>query len=654
MELLLFASANDSEPTETIVLDPDKNRSYNFWHVFVPGLKSGQVYAYRAHGPFAPEKGLRFDGDKVLLDPYARAIVGWQSYDRGLAALEGDNCAYALRSVVVDASNYDWEGDSPLRIPHANSVIYELHVGGFTRNPNSGVSSLKRGTFAGLVEKIPYLQELGVTSVELMPVQQFDEKSVASGLENYWGYSTLGFFAPHNGYCENHDPVSGIDEFKNMVKALHNVGIEVILDVVYNHTAEGGENGPTLCFKGLDNSIYYMLESMDRSRYSNFSGCGNTFNANHPVVGGLIIDSLRYWVSEMHVDGFRFDLAAALSRDVSGAPMARPAVLWVIESDPVLAGTKLIAEPWDAAGLYAVGLFVRSSQWYAEWNGPFRDDVRRFVKGDSSTLRTLASRIVGSADIYGSTDREPDRSINFVTCHDGFTLNDLVSYNSKHNESNGEANRDGSNANFSWNCGQEGPSDDKQIEQLRLRQIKNFLTVLFVSQGTPMLLMGDEVRRTQFGNNNAYCHNSEISWFDWNNLERFPDLLRFARELINFTQSLNVLRQHRLIAWSDSSDKPSITWHGVALNQPDWSDESRSLAFSLRYPSAGEHLHIMLNAYWQPLVFELPLLEPRHCWRRIIDTSLPSPDDISAAATASAVAVHSYAVMPRSAVVLKV
>jgi isoamylase len=652
IELLLFASADDPEPADTIVLDPGKNRSYNFWHVFVQGLKSGQVYGYRAHGPFLPDQGLRFDSAKLLLDPYTKAVVGWTTYNRKAAIAPGDNCSQALRSVVVDSSAYDWDGDSPPRIPYAKSVIYELHVGGFTRNPNSGVSAEKRGTFAGLVEKIPYLKELGVTAVELMPVQQFDEADAPKGLVNYWGYSPLSFFAPHHRYCMNSDPVAGIDEFKGMVKALHRAGIEVILDVVYNHTAEGDERGPTISFKGLGNPSYYILDGQDRSRYANFSGCGNTFSANHPVTGRLILDSLRYWVDEMHVDGFRFDLAAALARDITGEPLARPALLWAIESDPVLAGTKLIAEAWDAAGLYEVGMFIKTSQWYAEWNGPFRDDVRRFVKGEAGMVKQLASRIAGSSDIYVRTDRDPNRSINFITCHDGFTLNDLVSFNDKHNLANGEDNRDGLNANYSWNCGQEGPSDDQQVDSLRVRQIKNFLTVLFVAQGTPMLMMGDEVRRTQSGNNNAYCHDSTLTWLDWTALEGASEVHRFARELIAFTQSLAVFEEQRLIVAADDIEQPSLSWHGVKLDQPDWSDHSHSLAFSLRHPAAGEYLHVMLNAYWQPLEFELPLFEAQHSWVRVVDTALPAPGDITLGPAAGAVAGGLYTAAPRSTVVL--
>ncbi len=398
-----------------------------------------------------------------------------------------------------------------------------MHVGGFTRHPNSGVAEQKRGTFLGLVEKIPYLKQLGITAVELLPVFQFDPQDCPPGKVNYWGYSPVSFFAPHHAYCSRRDPLAAVDEFRDMVKALHRADIEVILDVVFNHTAEGDHRGPTLCFRGFDNTAYYILEQ-DPSRYANYSGTGNTLNANHPAVRRMILDSLRYWVEVMHVDGFRFDLASILARDESGQPIPNPPVLWDIESDPVLASSKLIAEAWDAAGLYQVGSFIGDS--WKEWNGRFRDDVRGFVRGDLGLARRVADRLVGSPDIYGYEKREAEQSVNFVTCHDGFTLNDLVSYNQKHNQTNGEYNRDGADENRSWNCGFEGPTDNIAVESLRNRQIKNFLTITLVSLGVPMVPMGDEVRRTQRGNNNAYCQDDETSWFDWTLVEKQADLLR--------------------------------------------------------------------------------------------------------------------------------
>ena len=588
IRLLLFDHPHATQPTETIRLDPKINKTFYYWHVFVPGLKAGQIYAYRANGQFSPKHGQRFDNSKVLLDPYAKAIVGEETYDRTSASQPGNNSATALKGVVLDPSTYDWEGDLHPRIPYAKSVIYEMHVGGFTRNSNSGVSKEKRGTYAGLIEKIPYLQELGITAVELLPVHQFDPQDVRPGLKNYWGYSTINFFTPHKGYSSRQDSLGAVDEFRDMVKALHAAGIEVILDVVFNHTAEGNEQGPTLSFRGLDNKTYYILEK-EQEYYSNYSGCGNTLKGNHPVVSRLILDSLRYWVSEMHVDGFRFDLATILSRNTFGEPIKPETgmmdIISIIESDPMLAGTKLIAEAWDAAGLYGVGQFVELADWFSEWNGPFRDDVRQFIKSDHGMVDTFAARILASPDIYSRLDTDINRSVNFITCHDGFTLNDLVSYNDKHNIANGENNRDGGNHNFSWNCGVEGKTSDPEIEKLRLRQIKNFLTVLFLSQGTPMLLMGDEIRHTQNGNNNAYCQDNELSWFDWDLVDKNQDLLRFVKNLIRFNQGLEIFSQEKFLKVSRKSSLPHLTWHGTKLNKPDWEEGSHSIAFSLQYPA---------------------------------------------------------------------
>jgi len=650
IDLLLFNNDNLTEPSRVITLDPKWNRTFYYWHVFVPGLKAGQVYGFRAHGPFDPSQGHRFDATKVLIDPYARAIVGDETYDRKSAITPGDNCATALKSVVVDTRSYDWEGDRPLRIPYSSSVIYEMHVGGFTRHPTSNLPEEQQGTFAGLIEKIPYLKSLGITAVELLPIHQFDPQDVRPGLENYWGYSTLAFFAPHRAYSSRKDPMGPVNEFRDMVKALHQAGIEVILDVVFNHSAEGNHEGPTLSFKGIDNKTYYMLEE-NPIYYSNYSGCGNTLSANHAVVGRMILDSLRYWVSEMHVDGFRFDLASVMSRDMSGIPVEDPPILWSIESDPILAGTKIIAEAWDAAGLYQVGSFIGDR--FAEWNGPFRDHVRQFVKGDSGAVPHLAARILGSPDIYREPNREPNRSIHFVTCHDGFTLNDLVSYNRKYNKDNNEFNRDGANDNYSWNCGIEGRTADPEVEQLRQRQIKNLLTLLFMAQGTPMLLMGDEVRRSQRGNNNAYCQNNDISWFNWDSVDKEQHLVRFTQGLIHFIQNLKIFRIEHLLRVTDSfHEEPYIVWHGTSLGEPDWSTDSHSLAFTLHYPNAGEQLHIILNAYWETLSFQLPPIRPDEGWHRIVDTALTPPQDFCYPEDAPLVEGDYYLVTPRSSVVL--
>ncbi len=648
VDLLLFDQPDSPRPSHTIRLDPRLNRTFYYWHIFIPGLKDGQAYAYRVHGRFEPEIGLRFDGQKVLVDPYARAVAMGR-YERDAAVRPGDNCAYAPRSIVVDPTPYDWEGDLPLERPFSTSVIYELHVGGFTRHPNSGLPAHQRGTYAGLIEKIPYLRSLGITAVELLPVQQFDPEDAPPGQRNYWGYAPLALFAPHAAYSSRADPLGPVDEFRDMVKALHRAGIEVILDVVFNHTCEGDHRGPTVSFRGLENRAYYILEE-NRAYYANYSGCGNSLNGNQSIVRRLIIDCLRHWVAEMHVDGFRFDLASVMARDEWGQPLRSPPILWEIESDPILAGTKLIAEAWDAAGLYQVGTFI-GHRW-AEWNGRFRDDVRRFVKGDSGTVSPLAARILASTDVYRQPDRDPNRSINFVTCHDGFTLNDLVSYDHKHNEANGDYNRDGTDANYSWNCGVEGPSDDPAVEQLRQQQIKNLLTLLFISQGTPMLLMGDEVRRSQGGNNNAYCQDNALSWFDWAALERQAGLLRFVTELIRFTQTHELFRQESPWLPPSGVHRPLLTWHGVHLDQPDWGENSHSLAFSLHLDGQQNAIHVLLNAYWEPLRFDLPKLPRGRRWYGIIDTVRPTPDDFIEPDRAPPVTEESYLAAARSSVLL--
>jgi glycogen operon protein len=652
MELLLFDTVDDRKPAQVIPFDPDKNRTFYYWHLFVPDLKAGQLYAYRASGPNEPAKGLRFDHTKVLLDPYSRGVVVPQSYSRKAATRPGENVATALKSVIADLTQYDWEGDTPLKRPFAQTVIYELHVRGFTAHPSSGVSPEKRGTYAGLIEKLPYLQDLGITAVELLPVYQFDEQDAPEGLTNYWGYSPVSFFAPHVGYSSRKDPLGPLQEFRDMVKAFHRAGIEVILDVVYNHTAEGDEKGPTFCFRGLENSTYYILPK-DQSTYADYTGTGNTLNSNHAIVRRLIVDSLRYWVEEMHVDGFRFDLASILYRDESGRPLPNPPVLWDIESDPVLAGIKLIAEAWDAAGLYQVGTFL-GERW-KEWNGQFRDDIRRFVKGDASTVSKLASRLLASPDIYGHKEREPEQSINFVTCHDGFTLNDLVSYNHKHNEANKEDNRDGSDQNLSWNCGVEGPTDDPAVETLRHRQVKNFLAITLLAVGTPMLLMGDEIRRTQQGNNNAYCQDNPISWFDWTLLDTHGGIHRFVKQLINFRLRLGAItRKDPSMTLNQLLHQARIQWHGVKRSQPDWSYDSRSLACTIESPTGAWLFHLMLNAYWEPLTFALPPVSKsvEGGWCRIMDTSLASPEDFCAWSEAPRIEGLTYLVQPRSVVLL--
>lgn len=645
VDLLLFDDVEDQRPSRIIQLYAARNKTSHYWHVFVPKIKSGQLYAYRMHGPYNPKRGWRFDGEKVLLDPYTRAVAVGSRYDRLAATRPGDNCATAMKSVVVDTKAYDWEGDKPLSTPYEKTIIYEMHVSGFTRNPNSGVAPEKRGTYAGLIEKIPYLKSLGISAVELLPIQQFDEQDAPYGLINYWGYSPLAFFAPHNAYSSRRDPTGPVDEFRDMVKALHKAGIEVILDVVFNHTAEGSHQGPLFSFRGLDDQAYYMLD--EQGNYLNYTGCGNTLNANHSVVRRLIMDSLRHWVAEMHVDGFRFDLASVLSRDEKGVPLVSPPVLWEIDSDPVLAGAKIIAEAWDAAGLYQVGSFVGDR--FREWNGQFRDDLRRFVKGDTGMTKLLMHRIAGSRDLY---PEHAKRSINFVTCHDGFTLNDLVSYNGKHNEANLQNNTDGADDNCAWNCGMEGPTDKPEINQLRTTQMKNLLVLLLLSQGTPMLLMGDEVCRTQAGNNNGYCQNNELSWFDWIGPESNASMLRFMKYLVQLRQKFELFKQDTFLDTTGRGDGPGIIWHGVQLAQPDLGFDSRSLAFTLRYPERGEYIHVMLNAWWEKLVFEIPPPPTGRRWLKVIDTAAASPQDICEDMAACSIKGNHCELQPRSTLVL--
>ena len=651
VELLLFERDDDGRPARVIPLDPVANRTYYYWHVFVSGVRPGQLYGYRVHGPCDPANGMRFDAGKVLLDPYGRGVVVPKDYRRNATLNKREDAAAAMKSVVVDPHAYDWEGDVPLRRPCSRTVIYEMHVRGFTQHPSSGVADNLRGTYVGLIEKIPYLQQLGITAVELLPVFQFDVQDAPRGRINYWGYAPVSFFAPHQGYSSRRDPLGPVDEFRDMVKGLHRAGIEVILDVVFNHTAEGDHNGPTISFRGLDNNTYYILEQ-DRSRYANYSGTGNTLNANQPIVRRMIVDSLRYWVQEMHVDGFRFDLASILARDTSGQPMLNPPVLWDIESDPALAGTKMIAEAWDAGGLYQVGTFAGDS--WNEWNGRFRDDVRSFFRGDEGSVALVADRLLGSPQIYGHKEREAEVSVNFIACHDGFTLNDLVSYNVKHNEANGEFNRDGANDNRSWNSGVEGPADDVVVDHLRNRQIKNLLTCTLFALGMPMIGMGDEVRRTQRGNNNAYCQDNDTSWFDWTLISKHADVHRFVKLLIERRLLRDVQTEYPRESLNQLLREANKAWHGVKLYQPDWSDWSHSVAFSAELKGEKQLVHVILNAYWEALEFELPPVSGNggDLWRRWIDTALDTPDDIVPWHAAPAFTARRYLAGPHSVAIL--
>ena len=621
--LRLYRDALDAEPLYEIELDPQVNRTFFFWHVLVVGAYAGLYYTWRADGPQEPRSGYRFDARNELLDPWAK-IVAPQGWDRR-AARRGERSA--IRAVVAERDVYDWEGDEILARPLEDAVIYELHVGGFTRHPSAGVTAAP-GTFKALVEKIPYLESLGVTDVELLPIMAFDEQDVpesvaARGLVNYWGYSPYGFFAPHPGYAAT---ASVRDEFRDLVKALHRAGIGVILDVVLNHTAEGGADGVVIGFKGLGNEFFYHLDPNDKRRYRDYTGCGNTINCNHPLVARYLLQCLEFWVREMHVDGFRFDLASVLSRGEDGAPAYHAPLLWSIEFSGPLTAAHLIAEAWDAAGLHQVGDFP-GFRW-AEWNGLFRDDVRRFLRGDAGMLGAVATRIAGSSDLYAGNGRHPSNSINFVTCHDGFTLYDLVSYDRKHNEANGEANRDGSDHNLSWNSGVEGPTDDDGILRLRARRARSFMTVLLMSQGVPMLTAGDELLRTQHGNNNAYCQNNSLSWLDWRFDPEAEAMLRFTRELIALRKRHRSLRRRRFFAPGDGDDA-EIRWYGETLEPPRWDDpEARILCFTLKGLEAGEPaLHVMLNMSAETKRLPLPPRQGER-WLRIVDTGLEPPDDV--------------------------
>jgi glycogen operon protein len=656
VELLLFHEHDDREPIQVIKLEASTHQTFFFWHVYVKGLKPGVHYAYRVDGPWDPHgKGYRFNRNKVLVDPYALGNTK-SLFKRDDAVGPNDNLATSMRSVVIDVHDFDWEGDKLLRRPMKDMIIYEMHVGGFTRHPSSGVKH--PGTFAGVIEKIPYLKELGITAVELLPVMQFDSKETlrtgpdGSGpMRNYWGYSTINFFAPEDSYCVNPEEGEHLHNFRNMVKALHKANIAVILDVVFNHTNEGNHQGPTLNFKGFGNEIYYHLVEKDRQYYMDYSGCGNTVNCNHPVVEKFIVECLEFWVREMHVDGFRFDEGSILARGQDGVPLAYPPVVWSIELSGTLLDTSIIAEAWDAAGLYQIGYFP-GYRW-AEWNGRYRDDIRRFVKGDAGMIGAVAARLAGSADIYQSSGHLPINSINFVTCHDGFTLNDLVSYNDKHNEANGEDNRDGVNENLSWNCGYEGATDDSAIEALRERQIKNFATILMLSRGVPMFVAGDEVRRTQKGNNNAYCQDNEISWFDWSLVDKNRSLLRFWKLVIASREHFRAGRAGRFFKGEvNQRGLPDVSWHGTQLNKAGWDEfHSRCLAYTLGGFEGEPDVHAMLNMYWDSLEFEVPIVPGRR-WYRVVDTARPSPDDIVETARQAPIEGDRVRVEARSVVVL--
>ena len=624
--LVLIDPATHSTLAE-LAFDPDHNRTGQVWHAFVENADPGMHYGYRFDMQPNPDPTVyRFNPATLLLDPCARVIAGGGEWGTHTEATNPQRVG-----VIKDWGLSDWQYDQPLDTPLVDSVIYELHVRGFTVHETSMVAN--PGTFAGLVEKIPYLKQLGVTAVELLPVNEFEEADTdrvnpftGQQLLNFWGYQPRAFFAPNTAYSSKQGDGEQVTEFKQMVQAFHEAGIEVILDIVFNHTAEGDEHGPTFSFRGIDNPTYYILNQ--DGAYENFTGCGNTVNANNPVVRDFIIQCLRYWVITAHVDGFRFDLASVLGRGQDGSVLANPPLLESMAYDPVLANSKLIAEAWDAGGLYQVGTFPSWGRW-AEWNGKFRDDVRKFVKGDPGMTSALATRMLGSPDLYETSAREPYHSINFITCHDGFTLNDLVSYNDKHNLANGENNSDGGNDNNSWNCGAEGPTSDGGIQDLRDRQRRNFATILLMAHGVPMLTAGDEFERTQLGNNNAYCQDNEISWLNWHMADANADLVRFFRLLIEFRKRCSLLRRSTFNF--SGSDGFHVTWHGVKRMQPDWSSDSRTVAMQLtQFNSDGSRhdIHFIANAHWEDHEFELPQIG-EYEWFRLIDTSLPSPHDIA-------------------------
>ncbi|MHB8709560.1 MAG: glycogen debranching protein GlgX [Desulfuromonadales bacterium] len=639
----------DPEPLMEFPLDPELNRTGDVWHVFVQGLAPGFEYGYRAaREGHKPSPLHRFDSAAVLLDPYAKALNG-PSLWRGASREEprGGN----WRGVLADEA-FDWEFDRPLKRHLADTIIYELHVRGFTRHPSSGVAH--PGTYSGVIEKIPYLQQLGITAVELLPVTEFDEADnfrvnplTGETLHNLWGYHPLSFFAPKGAYAVDPVPGAQLREFREMVKALHRAGIEVILDLVFNHTGEGNERGRTLSFRGLDNSVYYLLDRSSGA-YANYSGCGNTVNCNHPVVRNLIVDALCWWVTEMHVDGFRFDLASILSRGPDGVPLANPPLIEQLAANPVLADAKLIAEAWDAAGLYQVGTFPNFGRW-AEWNGKFRDDLRRFVRGDAGMVPHLATRLAGSSDLYQEDGRAPFHSINFVTCHDGFTLADLVSFEKKHNEANGEFNADGSDENFSSNCGIEGPSADPAIRIRRARRVRNFAALLLLSHGVPMWLAGDELGNSQGGNNNAWCQDNVTGWLDWRGLEEERGLFDFCRHLIAFRQRHALLRPRHFEG--EENGERRLTWHGPQLFKIDWSEQSRSLGMYLQGLKDEAEIYLIAHAAPETQVFALPVLAGDGKWRRFVDTAcdpascLPGEEPILANQLSYAVGGESVVVL---------
>lgn len=676
VSLVLFEHEGQDSSFTELKLDAKTNKTGDIWHCHIPGLKAGACYLYRVDGPYIPEKGLRFNANKLLFDPYAKALTdlsGWnmrscagydpESPERDISFSKSDNIHGQPRCIVIDDS-FDWQGDRPLNYPLRFSVLYETHVRGLSKAAEDGVKH--PGTYRGVIEKIPYLKELGITSLELLPIQEFNERELFTvnpetkePLVNYWGYSTVAFFAPKGSYSSDRRPGAQVAEFKEMVRELHKAGIEVILDIVFNHTAEGSELGPTFSFRGLDNSIYYILNE-NRRYYQNYSGCGNTMNCNHPVMRTFIIQCLQYWVMEMHVDGFRFDLGSILGRDQKGQLMENPPTLERIAEDPILSGTKIIAEAWDAGGAYQVGWFP-GGRW-AEWNDKYRDDVRRYWRGDSGETRHLATRLSGSSDLYLRDGRKPFHSINFITSHDGFSLYDLVSYNSKHNEQNGEQNRDGGDNNNSYNYGVEGFTLDPAIQKIREQQIKNFIATMMISTGTPMILGGDEIARTQGGNNNAYCQDNKVSWYDWTLLKKNKNLFRFVREMIAFRLRHPGFMRPEFYTGRDGSYNaiPDISWFNEKAESPDWDNPGPCLAMridgshaDIKADKDDNDFFIMFNSSLDPVTFTLAKAPENKTWFRAVDTSVSSPKDILLPGTEENLASScKYRLKPRSMAVL--
>jgi len=637
--LVLFPP-DGGTPLAEIALHPRQNRTGDHWHVLVGGLPPSFGYGWRIDGPSGP--GHCYDPAVVLIDPYATALTNGATWGKSPET----SPKTTLRRSAFTRHAFHWREDAPPMTPLEDTIIYEVHVRGFTCHPSS--LTAHPGTFAGLAEKIPYLKELGVTAVELLPIHEFDECEcpfvnplTGAKLRNFWGYNNIAFAAPKAAYAHSAVEHGQVNEFRDLVRAFHAAGIEVYLDVVFNHTGEGDYRGRTYSFRGLDNQLYYMIGP--DGRYLNFSGCGNTVNCNHPIVRQMILDCLRFWIAEMHIDGLRFDLASILGRDRLGRVLMEPPVVEMIAEDGILAETKLIAEPWDAGGLYQVGRFPFGGRW-SEWNGQYRDQVRSFWRGDSGMVSNLATRLCGSSDLYQPTGRLPRHSVNFITCHDGFTLWDLVSYNQKHNEANGEGNRDGSNDNHSWNCGVEGPTDNPALLSLRRRQARNLLATLLLSQGVPMILAGDEMLRTQKGNNNAWCQDNDISWLDWGLLQRNADFFRFTRELIALRRRHPILRRRRFLQDGD------VAWHGTQPGKPDFSAASKTLALILDGRRTGREadrdFYMAFNAGREPAVFTIPSAPQKGGWRRAIDTALSSPHDIAGLDQGTPIAVGSRYALP--------